>query len=82
MNVHDCLNSAPPPGRMTEEEFVQKQTDLLNILPYELRSAVSYYAYEKGHSGGREEILGHVQDLVEMLNLPLVALLARVKKTH
>lgn len=78
MNIQDLLSNAPLPKRMTEAEFAKEQEDYLKCLPPELRSPVAYYAYEKGHSAGYEDILSHVKQLVEMLNLPVAALVKRL----
>lgn len=57
----------PEPPRMTEDEFLSRQIELLDKLPSEFRSWASSKAYEDGHSGGREEVLGVLQGLVSGL---------------
>lgn len=52
---------------MTNEEYAAKERELLSQLPQEFHSAVSYHAYETGHAYGHEEVLIHLQGLVDML---------------
>ena len=56
---------------MTNEEFNQKEEELLNELPPEFRSAVSYHAYERGHAYGHSEVFIHVAELVNLLEKPI-----------
>jgi len=51
-------------ARMTGEEFAVKQNELLIQLPSQFRSAISYMAYERGHSAGHEEVLGILSGLI------------------
>ena len=64
---------------MTNEEFEVQETALLARLPVELRSAVSFNAWERGHAYGHEEVLGHVRDLVDMLEGPVGLLTQRLR---
>jgi len=41
--------------------------EILCVLPEEFRSAISYYAYEKGHAYGYEEVLSYLEQLVDAL---------------
>jgi arylsulfatase A-like enzyme len=75
-----AVSTQPEQHTMTNEEFLQRETALLDRLPAELRQAVSYMAYERGHAYGHEEVLGHVSDLVENLSGPIDALIARVRQ--
>lgn len=52
---------------MTNEEYAARERELLSQLPPEFHSAVSYHAYETGHAYGHEEVLIHLQGLVDML---------------
>lgn len=52
---------------MTSEEFNAKEQELLQQVPVEFHSALSYYAYDKGHAYGYEEVLIHLGELVDML---------------
>lgn len=52
---------------MTSEEFNAREAELLQALPQEFHSAVSYHAYERGHAYGHEEVLIHLGELVDML---------------
>ena len=57
--------------RMTHEEFEAAESEELNKLPEEFRSAVSYEAYDRGHAYGREEVLSYVRSTVSWL-LPCI----------
>ena len=62
--------------REKEREIRQKECqtrhdNLLQELPEEFRSAISYYAYEQGHSAGIEEIVNHLSELVGILKEPI-----------
>jgi hypothetical protein len=56
-----------PPPRMTEEQYQEKQGEILADIPVEFHSTLSYMAYERGHSSGYEECIGIRQDLVTNL---------------
>lgn len=64
---------------MTHEEFERQEAELLARLPEELRPTISWMAYERGHAHGHEEVLGHVQQLVDDLEEPIKQLISRVK---
>lgn len=74
-----CKSFQPFPPRMTDEEFAKKQTELLKDIPKELHAALSYMAWERGHSAGYEEVIGDLQDLVSNLQEPLRDYEARVR---
>ena len=63
-----CELAPLPP---TEEELNKEESELLSQLPEEMRSRVSYMAYERGHSSGRQEeisiLSGLVSDLQESI---------------
>lgn len=63
---------------MTDEEFNEAEAQLLAGLPEELRSCISHMAYDRGHAYGREEVLGHVRELVYHLEAPIAELIERV----
>lgn len=65
--------------RMTSEEYMTKQAELLERLPIELRTQVGYLAYDQGHSSGYEEVIGVLGELVTALEEPCKKLIARVK---
>ena len=56
---------------MTEQEFAERQTELLSHLPTEFRAAVAYKAWQDGHAYGYEEVLIHVEELTDMLLGPI-----------
>ena len=49
---------------MTEQEFEERQEDILKSVPEEYRKGVAAYAWEQGHSCGRYEVIGYLQDIV------------------
>lgn len=65
---------------MTEQEFTQKQAELLKDIPEELKGTLSYMAYERGHSAGYEEVICVLQGLVSDLHEPLQKLVERVSE--
>lgn len=67
---------------MTTEEFSTKQSELLNRVPFEVRGALSYMAYDRGHSAGRENVIGILEDLVDTLERPLRDLENRLTNSH
>jgi hypothetical protein len=75
----ECKLFLPFPPRMTDEEYIRKQTKLLKDIPKELHAALSYMAYERGHSAGNEEIVIELHDLVSGLQEPLKNYEARVR---
>lgn len=50
---------------MNAEEYNLKEAELLKTVPAELRSWLSYLAYERGHSAGYSEVLSCLSDLVD-----------------
>lgn len=70
----------PPLERMTSEEFAEEEALLLAAAPEEFRSALSYKAYEDGHSAGHEEVLSILGSLLNWLEEPLAAYTARIRK--
>ena len=69
----------PPFARMTDVEFNKEQDDLLSALPVEFRSAVASNAWERGHSAGLEEVLLHVDELVHLLQDPILKYTDRIR---
>ena len=65
---------------MTPEEFHAREAELLDRLPPELRSAVSWMCYDRGHAYGYEEVLGHVAEMVSALEEPVNQLCERIAK--
>ena len=64
-----CFKNFPP--RMTSDEFATEQTRLLKDIPKEFHAAMSYLAWEQGHSAGYEEVIGCLSDLVDNLAKPI-----------
>jgi hypothetical protein len=66
---------------MTNTEFIEKQKPLLGRLPPEFRGVVSFQSWQTGHSSGYEEVLLHLQDLVEMLETPIKNFEHRIRQS-
>ena len=62
-----CLQFVPYPPKMTDEQFVKEQDEILANVPKEFRGKLSYMAYERGHSSGNEEVIGILKELVSDL---------------
>jgi hypothetical protein len=56
---------------MTDEEFSKEQTELLKDVPNEFKGALSYMAYERGHSSGHEEVINELRMLISDLQEPI-----------
>jgi hypothetical protein len=63
---------------MNSEDVAEEIEELLAMLPEEMRSAISYMAYERGHSAGEFEVLNILHGIVYDLKEPLKALVKRV----
>jgi hypothetical protein len=63
---------------MTYEEFIAKEAEILSVVPPEFRSAMSYYAYQQGHAYGYQEVIGHLEDLVDSFMPSIVAYTKRL----
>jgi hypothetical protein len=56
---------------LTDAEFTERQNEILKGVPKEFHGALSYYAYQQGHSNGNSEILIILCDLVDALEKPI-----------
>lgn len=56
---------------MTLDEFNACQNKILARLPLELQAPISWLAYERGHAYGYQEVLIHLQDMVDNLEVPI-----------
>jgi hypothetical protein len=56
-----------PTERMTDAEYAAEEKDVLSDIPEDFHSFISHYAYEQGHSSGREDCIGYVRELVSGL---------------
>lgn len=65
---------------MTAKEFEDEETNILSEIPYEFREAISYHAYEKGHSCGYEEVILYLNDLVDTFKGPIEKYRIRILK--
>lgn len=59
---------------MTDQEFAAQELEILKSIPEEMKSPMSYYAYERGHSAGHEEVLIVLRGLVAAFEQPLETL--------
>lgn len=66
--------------RMTDEEFDVQQNLLLERLPEELRSVLSYMAYERGHSYGHDEVISILRNMVNDLETAVLAYGSRMER--
>lgn len=66
-------------AKTAADNYGAESEKLLAELPPELRSAVSYMAYERGHSAGFEEVLGILKNLVYELKGPIGDLITRIR---
>ena len=57
---------------MTLDEFDARQNEILARLPLELQAPISWLAYERGHAYGYQEVLIHLQDMVDDLEVPIL----------
>ena len=57
----------PPQRERNEEEFERKQAQILENLPKAFHSFVSSYAWDQGHAHGYNEVLIHLETLVDGL---------------
>lgn len=58
----------PPLARMTDAEFKEEQDSTLSEVPSEFRPVLSSMAWDRGHSGGHEEVVNYLRELVAGLN--------------
>lgn len=63
---------------MTDKDIAEETEALLSDIPVELRSTLSYMAYERGHSSGEMEVFNILQEMVSNLKKPLEELCQRV----
>ena len=75
---HSFEQKPPPPPPMTAEQFAEKEKELLQGIPEEFHSRLSYMAYEDGHHAGYEEVLSHLSGLVSDLKEPIAAFQKRL----
>lgn len=69
-----------PLSPMTEAEFNEEESSILSDIPEEFHSTLSYYAYEKSHSYGREEVISTLRELVDSLREPIKNYTKRIAK--
>ena len=69
---------------MTPEQYREKELELFNEynIPEELRSTLSYMAYESGHSAGHYEVILELTNLVHNLSKPIQKLIERITKNN
>jgi len=64
---------------LTKETFAIEEAEILADVPVEFRTAVSYQAYEDGHSAGYDEVIIYVQRYVNMLKNPIAEYTRRIQ---
>ena len=64
---------------MTNEEFQVKEAELLNQVPVEFRSALTYMVYVSGHAYGYQEVLYRLGDLIDSLSSAIEDYATRIK---
>jgi hypothetical protein len=64
---------------MSDQEFQDKQTQALCLLPPEFHAPLSYRAWETGHAYGHDEVLIHLKELADALLPAVRAYTARLK---
>jgi hypothetical protein len=65
---------------MTDIEFQAKQDKILQDIPKEFHGALSYMAWNEGHSAGYNEVLGYLSDFVYNLKEAIEKYTQRIKK--
>ena len=67
---------------MKPEEYYKKELETFEAanIPEEFRSAISSYAYERGHSAGYSECFIYLTDLIEDLKDPIRKFAERLTK--
>ncbi len=65
--------------KKSEGEFYEKQTEILKEIPIEFRAALSYMAWEHGHSSGFNEVLMILTDTIFHLKEPIKKFEERIK---
>jgi hypothetical protein len=73
-----CKAFKATPPRMTSEEFIIEQNNVLKEIPKEFKDRLSYMAYERGHSAGYEEIISILKGLVNNLKQPIADFQKRI----
>jgi len=65
------ISTTLPRERMTEKEYLEALTDILNKVPPAFRGFVSAQAWDRGHSNGYEEVILLADNLADDL-LPAI----------
>lgn len=65
---------------MTDQQFQDKQTQALCLLPPEFHAPLSYRAWETGHAYGHEEVLIHLTEMADALVPAVRAYTDRLKR--
>ena len=61
-------NMATNIPRMTEQTYNERADKLLDGLPYPVKSAIHYWAYENGHAYGLESCLEYIDGLSDVID--------------
>jgi len=65
---------------MTLDEYNARQNEILARLPEELHAPISWLAYERGHAYGYQEVLIHLEEMVDGLEVPVQSYGARMER--
>ena len=65
---------------MTDQEYTDKQKELLKDIPIEFHGTLSYMAYDRGHSCGYDECINILSDMVYELKTPIKQYTERILK--
>lgn len=74
------ISVMPSKERMTSDEFCKERDESLADLPTEFQSVISGIAYDRGHSAGYEEVMGHIDELVSAFSGPIANYRARIER--
>lgn len=75
-----CVEQESVQAELTDKDIEEETEALLSDIPVELRSSLSYMAYERGHSSGEMEVFNILQGMVSDLKKPLEELATRMYK--
>jgi hypothetical protein len=64
---------------MDSDTFERRRKEILKDVPVEFHANLIHYAYQEGHSVGDDEVFLILEDLCEMIRLPLENYTMRIK---
>lgn len=69
-------------GLSAKEIYFKKQAKLLADVPEEFHGVFSKHAWDEGHAYGYDEVLNHLEELVDIFRNPIKEYAARLKREH